>query len=350
MTLLTFWNNDMKLINMIWFTSVLAAIAVPGPAFAHRIHEVPSVVETNTSDVQGLLRAFRKSGKDAYLDKAWRLIEPELSEKASAEWLLNAALVAQAQHRFDEALALTKRVLEIRPDSDQTWLLVNAIQLVKGNAEPASQACKALKRSSLIVTFTCQARVALITGNEEIAKQRLLSLLNAPITHTSDPMQLAWSRSVAGDLASVTGDKDEATKQYRLSLALEESTQVRSALVDVLIDNQHFDAAGHALETGDSALALDIRRMIVARHVRPAHDHQHNVDKVDRTFKHWIQHEDWLHAREMARFYLDVKDEPALAVRLAKINITIQKEPEDQRLLERALAKQAALSASNQNF
>ena len=43
----------------------------------------------------------------------------------------------------------------------------------------------------------------------------------------------------------------------------------------------------------------------------------------------------------MARFYLDVKPDPELAHKLAGINIGIQKEPEDYRLLRRAYSLEA---------
>ncbi len=59
------------------------------------------------------------------------------------------------------------------------------------------------------------------------------------------------------------------------------------------------------------------------------------LSRVEQEFQVWIANEDWLHAREMARFYIDVFDEPVLARRLALINISLQQEPEDQRLERR---------------
>ena len=57
--------------------------------------------------------------------------------------------------------------------------------------------------------------------------------------------------------------------------------------------------------------------------------------KVREEFTEWIADEDWLHAREMARFYIDVDDRPDLARRLALINLDLQREPEDERLERR---------------
>ena len=59
---------------------------------------------------------------------------------------------------------------------------------------------------------------------------------------------------------------------------------------------------------------------------------QATIRKLTHRFEHWISHEDWTHAREKTRFYLDVVERPALARRLAEINLTIQQEPEDRML------------------
>ena len=56
----------------------------------------------------------------------------------------------------------------------------------------------------------------------------------------------------------------------------------------------------------------------------------------------WIANEDWLHAREMTRFFIDVVDRPTLARRLALINISLQQEPEDL-LLERHTQSSATM-------
>ena len=143
---------------------------------------------------------------------------------------------------------------------------------------------------------------------------------------------LAWSYSVAGDLAVAAGESDQATMLYQHSLALAERTQVRAALVDVLLSQADFENAWQALDDGSPALPLLVRRLIVAKHLGRMHELQSMSSTVAQEFAVWIANEDWLHAREMARFFIDVLDQPDLARRLALINIGLQQEPEDQRL------------------
>jgi len=57
--------------------------------------------------------------------------------------------------------------------------------------------------------------------------------------------------------------------------------------------------------------------------------------QVQSEFNIWIANKDWLHAREMTRFFIDVVDRPDRARRLALINVSLQREPEDLRLEKR---------------
>lgn len=312
--------------------AIAALCLVCASAGAHKVHDHAHRAEAVTIvDARAMLRAFRIDGDDTHLDAAWATNLPAL-ERGDVGATLDAALIAQARHEFDRALALTRMVLERQPDNDQAWLLVNAIHLVRGDRAAARAACRELAHSSLLTLLTCQAR-AVDDSSAARALHKLESLLSAGINGQRDS-QLAWSFSVAGDLAARTGQDFSAIQWYRRSLDLAESSQVRSALVDSLIRQAWFAEAQRALAAGSNALPLAVRRLIVARALGteslPA------VDRADRRFRQWIAQEDWLHAREMARFYLDVLPNEELAQKLARVNISVQREFEDQRLFERA--------------
>ena len=196
-------------------------------------------------------------------------------------------------------------------------------------------ACRQLRNVPPVVLLTCKARVALATGDHQIAFERLHSILNVADSQRLPPDVLAWSYSVAGDLAAAAGKLDQAMMLYRYSLSLAERTQVRAALVDVLVSQAEYKIAWQALDDGSPALLLLVRRLIVAKQLGRIHELQSMLSKVQQEFEVWIANEDWLHSREMARFFIDVLDQPDLARRLALINISLQQEPEDQRLERR---------------
>lgn len=303
------------------------------PHHHEEAHEIPDT-EHADGDIRGirqLVRDFRRTGDDRYLDAAWNMVGNDLTG-ADPHMLVDAATVAQARHEFETALSLVDRALDIAPYNDQAWLLRASIQLVRGEIDQASRACRELQYSSLLVAMTCNARVAIARGDNEAALRNLTAVLAAPTVDAS-PEWRAWALSVAGD-AAASIDADRAVSYYEQSLTLIESTQVRSALVDMLLAADRLADAKHVLEAGSHALPLDIRRMIVAR--RSGDESRgKQIAIADHEFRHWIADKDWLHAREMARFYLDVLDRPELARRLARINLTIQREREDLRLAER---------------
>ncbi|MEO0996099.1 MAG: hypothetical protein AAFX58_01155 [Pseudomonadota bacterium] len=326
-----------RILPAVWLLA--AAVATTG-AFAHEAHrheperhDPPAV----TASPLELVERFRQSGDDRHLEAAWKSITPALErpDTATAERLLEAAFVAQALHRFDTALALTDRALAHNAGNDQAWLLRASIALVRGDTKAARAACRRLTRAAVVVIAACHARGTEEVRQQRLSLQRLDALLATPAAAHLAPRVRAWVLSVAGDLAAGLADTAAAVERYSASLALAERAQVRSALVDVLLRAGRLRRAEAVLSEGSAALPLTIRRYIVARRQGRFDDVRADVAATDREFRRWIDAGDWLHAREMARFYLDVLDDPALAGRLARANLAVQREPEDRLLAQR---------------
>ncbi len=251
------------------------------------------------------------------------------------ETLVVAAFVAQSRHQFRYAASLLDRALHSNSRNDEAWLLKASVHLVTGDVRRATDACKQLRAVPALVLLTCYGRIAVMSGDAVTALDRLRRVLLVAEQQELSPEILAWSLSVVGDLAAITGDGNAARQFYEYSLALTEQTQVRAALVDVLLVQSEYEAAMAAIPSTSTALPLVVRRLIAAKHLSSLNELADVSAQVANEFKKWIAAEDWLHAREMSRFYLDVFDDPGLARQLADVNIKLQQEPEDVRLLER---------------
>lgn len=320
--------------SLLGLLSLLAAPASAHEVGHHHDNGVQSV-EPASAGITDLLTAFRRTGDDRYLDTAWARLEPVIAAgAASPDRLLDAALVAQARHDFEYALELTRLALAQVPGSDQGWLLLASIHLVRGEAEAAADACRQLRNQEPLVTITCSARVALARNETDRARQRLGAVLDVIDADAVSAEVLAWSLSVAGDLSATTFP-DDAISYYRRSLQIAERTQVRAALTDVLLGEDRLAEAREAVDAGAAALPLVVRRLVIARRMGMLDSVAETVELTDRRFRGWIAARDWLHAREMARFYLDVMPRPELARQLADINLSLQREPEDLRLARR---------------
>ena len=331
----------------VWvYVALLVAVFASMPAVGHDPlrdeHEHHSEDDNDSrqraslAEVRALVVAFRETGDDRHLDEAWTLLEPALeSAIPDSETLITAAFVAQSRHEFDYAVKLVSKALAINGNNDQGWLLLASIQLVLGDTQSAAMACRQLRAVPPLVFLSCNARVALASGNHQMAFARLHSVLTVAGSQGLSPQMLAWSYSVAGDLAVAAGEGQQAVENYQRSLGLAERTQVRAALVDIFLNEGRYEDAWQTLDVDASALPLLVRRLIVARQLDRMDDLGSVLAKVQDEFSAWIADEDWLHAREMARFYIDVVDRPDLASHLASINATLQQEPEDLRLLQR---------------
>lgn len=350
-------NSPIKIhgaLRRLSIAGLLAGLLAGVPAHAHQpladgshasTHApLPHGDHENVNDrVQQLVQRFRVSGDDRFLDHAWDLLHERIaSPNVDQRTLVSAAFVAQSRHRFDRALELVSRALEAGGDGDEARLLLASVHRVRGEYEQAVLACRGLSKASPLVILTCKA-AATPAGAAELADtyNRLLGVLQLEAARTPPDEVLAWSYSVAGDLAVANGDGPGAIALYGRSLKLAESSQVRSALVDVHLALGETAAAKAQLAVESQALPLLVRRLIVAKRQGELGDHADRQHQLDHEFRHWIEQGDWLHAREMARYYLDVADQPALARRLALINVELQKEPEDLRLVARSSAAAA---------
>ena len=314
--------------------------------FAHApIEHDPIVSSLELYEVRELIQSYRQTGNDAYLETAWNLMQTELPTNASAKSLLTYAILSQSRHQFDVARKFVVRALALDASNNEAWLLLASIHLVVGRIEPARNACGHLKNASILITVTCFARIALADGKAEVAYPKLAKLLMSAAAQYFGATTLdirAWAESVAGDLSSASHLPKQAIDHYRRSLTHLDQVQVKAALADVLLADRQAPMVVDLIDHHEAALPLKIRRLIALKTLSRSHETEEDTTNLNEAFTRWIELEDWLHAREMCRFYLDVLPQPDLAKKLAIHNIKMQKELEDVRLLQRTRCRTSA--------
>lgn len=242
--------------------------------------------------------------------------------------MMAIALIAQARHEFDFSLRMAQQATKDRSTRDQAWLLLATINLVKGNLDAAQHACRQLGRAAWPLVVGCHARTAHAKNESMQVKARIETVINNFDRFDLDASHQAWLLSIAGDIQVAAGDTRAAIDSYQRSLRLQENVQVRVAFVDTLIADAKLAEAELALDEGSNALPLLLRRLMVDAadgHVIATAQRS----AMDETFRRWIEAGDFLHAREMAMFYLHLVPDPELAHQLAVANLRVQREPED---------------------
>lgn len=252
---------------------------------------------------------------------------------APPEAVLLRARVLQARHDFEAAQADLRALLARGdlPDEARAQALLDAAALHQLRAElPEARAlCEQLRPLAALPAAACLAELGSLSGDAAAAAQALARL-------SPGRMVMPWLALMRAELAERLGDDATAPRLYRLALAGADDVYTRAAWADWLLARNRAAEALALLERSPDAEAdaLLLRRAIALRQLGRAAAPL--ADTLRERLAAADRREPGRHAREQARFALDVQEQPREALRLAQLNWSFQREPADAVLLLRA--------------
>jgi tetratricopeptide (TPR) repeat protein len=293
----------------------------------------------------------------SYIDAARRDADPRFlgyAQATLARWPQGAqapvevgvlrATVLQSLHQFDAALRELDLVLAQRPTQAQALLTRATVLQLRGRFPEAQRDCAALLGSAGEVSAgLCLGSLASVTGKLPLAAAlaaRALASMPA-----SDIAQHAWAYTLEAEIATHRGELAEAGRLLQQGLALDGTDRyARAALCDVLLDMSRPEEvlAWTADQDRDDNLLLRRALALQALAGRAADGARwrdaSTTAIVQLRERHLAaqQRGDRTHLREAARMELDLLKHPATALRLARENWTMQREPADVRILLQA--------------
>lgn len=296
----------------------------------------------------------RREGDPRELGAAQAALAPWWTQPdAPAPVRLLRATIRQAQHDFDGALvdldALARDGNLPAAIQAQAGLTRAAVLQVTGRWSDARTACRTLQAPRFadlgpalsVPARACDAELRSLTGQPREAAADLAVLArSAPADR--------WLALVRAELAQRLGDDTAARALFRAATEGADDIYALAAHADWLLDRGLAQDALALLARGPAdADALRLRRVIALRRVRDPQAALAATDLKAR-FAAARQRGESLHAREEGRFALEVLDDPAAALALARENWVRQKEPADAVLLWRAAraAGQPAVAAT----
>lgn len=248
---------------------------------------------------------------------------------APAEAQLLRARVLQARHEFAAAQAQLRGLLardDLTPElRAQALLDAAAIHQLRAELPPSRVLCEQLKPLAPLPAAACLAELDSLSGQAVGAAQALARLGAGRGTPP-------WLLLMRAELAERLGDA-AAQGLYRQALLGGDDVYTRAALADWLLA-QDRAADALALTQGSDADALLLRHVIALR--RLGRDAAAATARLRDGLAAADRREPGKHAREQARFALDVAGQPREALRLAQANWAWQREPADALLLARA--------------
>lgn len=252
---------------------------------------------------------------------------------APPEAVLLRARVLQARHEFDAALTELRRLLargDLAPQERAQALLDSAaLHQLRAELPEARALCEQLQPLAPLPATACMAELDSLSGQGQAAAQTLARL--------SPGRSVApWLALMRAELAERRGDEAAAPALYRIALAGEDEVYTRAALADWLLARQRAAEALTLIERSPDAQAdaLLLRQAIALRQL--GRESSSLTAQLRERLAAADRREPGRHAREQARFALDVSREPREALRLAQLNWTFQREPADALLLLRS--------------
>ncbi len=268
----------------------------------------------------------------AALSRWWDLASPP------PEVLVIRATVRQSLHDFEGALGDLDRVVAIAPADPQAWITRSVVLAVRGRYAEAEESCRPLARLATELVFSvCETSIDAVTGRAGPAHDRLEAALRQA-RRPSLP-EIEWATSTLGEIDLRLGRDGDAETAFSTALAMDpDDPYVAAAYADLLLDLGRPDEAVKLVagRTDNDGLLL---RLALAEAKARAPDAAHHVELLRARFEASRMRGDVVHRREEARFELALRGDAGAALRLARANWDVQREPWDVRvLLESALA------------
>jgi tetratricopeptide (TPR) repeat protein len=294
----------------------------------------PRQVDLAVSVARRALDAARALGDPRFLGQAQAALGPwwSGSDVPASAWLLRATL-KQAQHDFAGSLQDLDALLAAHPTLAQARLTRATVLSVVGRYADARHDCDALAgHAPALVVIGCEAVPASLTGNTAPAYEALMQALSL---RGGDPGVREWVLTLAAEIAARRGDIDAAERHFRDALALDpRDPYLKAAYADFLLDRDRAVEVVPLLRDDTRNDALLLRLTLAEQRLPEAHaSFAIHRDELAARFDDARRRGDSLHRREEARFRLVIERDPESAVRLARDNWAVQREPADLRIL-----------------
>jgi predicted Zn-dependent protease len=293
----------------------------------------PGDVRLASALAQRYIEQARVEGDPRYLGYAQAALAPWWTQPQPPEQaLVLRATLRQSTHQFQAALADLDQAVQRDSGNVQAWLTRATVQMVTGDLRAARASCMRLfSRAPILVVQTCLSSVGSISGEAATSYRQLL---DARTRHPLDAPGIGiWVSTLLAEMAERAGDASGAEAHFRQAMSSgEPDSYLLGAYADFLLDHGRAPEAARLLKDKTRIDAL-LLRYALALQAMDSPEARPKIEALRTRFDAAMLRGDTVHQREQARFELALRKDPGAAVRLAKANWMVQKEPADLRLL-----------------
>ncbi len=310
----------------------------------------PGNVDAATALADAYYRISRREGDPRYLGYAQAALTRWWDDPdAPTAVLVTRATLLQSSHEFPRALADLGKAIARDPNNARAVLVRATVLTVVGKFDDAEADCERLLGLTRdLYVLLCIASVDAVTGKAQPAKAALERWLAA--VPDAAPEDRSWVLSVLGEIAQRQGDA-AAEAHFRAALAADpDDLYTLGAYGDWLLEHNRAADVIPLVQDKQRVDAL-LLRLGLAQTALGLPEAQSTVALLRARFDASRRRGDTVHRREEARFQLLLNGGAPAALRLARDNWTVQREPADLRILAeaaRATGDAGALDAVRQ--
>lgn len=318
---------------------VLLALSNSEAQFIEQIHN-PVSESKAFALAKVLLRTAKQPGKSQQYDLAQGVLAVHLQQSTNPDLWYLWAQIKQHQHLFTAADQQLLRIFNQNPDHVAARLMASRLALLQRDQVTAKQHCQALiGHTDIITTHICLLEVSSYEGRLDNS----FSVLSALIERQPLPeSHQTWVTLMLVDMAMRKNNPMAAERYLNKYPAFDDSSYL-SSWSDVMLANQKAQSVMNKLsELIRSDLILEdglMLRLALAEQQLNQQSNQarfHWIEQLEQRIALRAERGEFLHASEMARYYLFLQPNADQAKYWANLNWQIAKEHQDELLLLQA--------------
>jgi tetratricopeptide (TPR) repeat protein len=300
----------------------------------------PNDAELATSVASLYMQMGRQEGDPRFNGYAQAALRPWWkAPHPPVEILRLRAKLKERDHKYDEALADLRLLLDGEPQDIQAWIELANIYRVQGKYAESRKACDKLGEfAGEAPTIMCSVPLLAATGQAEEAYTSLTELL--PTVREQWPAAMQWTLTMQAEISRSLGRDHEAEEHYRAGLANNPGDKyLLRSYADYLLARGRHDEVLSRLRpyAGDTGILLCLA-IAASRSGQEALAAEWQ-SQLESRFEETRLRGDQPHGRFEAHYELELGNDPQRALALAQGNWLQQKEPHDTRImLEAAIA------------
>ncbi len=317
---------------------------------ARQLSQKPTNLVLAVTVATGFIERARVEGDPRYRGYATHALQPwwDASDRPSSVSLLRASLL-QSDHHFPEALQELDHLLASNPRHGGAQLMRANILTVTGRYPEAQRATiRLIGQVPGHLALGATALIASLTGRSETASTLLTTEMKRLPADTSTSDRV-WLLTLLAEIENRRGNSGEAETSFKQAVALgTKDVYLLAAYSDFLLNQKRPSEVIPLLEDQTRVDPLLLRYAMAQASVdRQSSVAKAAIEQLQARFEAAHLRGDSAHQREEGLFALHLQQDANAALKLAKANWDVQKEPTDARLfLQAARAAQQPQAAT----